>query len=117
MEHRDPEDSVVLVEGNRHLGCLRCLPDELDELDCFPRDKEVTAIAALDLEGMEDMPVGCDDDVFAELEQDAAHDLARLVGARGNENRLERLEPRTSQGITVRKEGRHARELGRVVTT
>ena len=117
MEHRDPEDSVVFVEGNRHLGCLRCLPDDLDELDCFPWNEEVTAIAALDLEGMEDMPVGCDDDVFAELEEDAAHGLPRLVGARGNENRLEGLEPRTSQRITVRKEGRHGRELGRVVTS
>src|SRR5437899_11398807 len=88
-----------------------------DELDCLPRDEEITAIAAIDLDRVQNMPVGCDDGVLAELEEDAAHRLLRLVGTRGNENRLERLEPRTSQGITVRKEGRHAREFGRVVTT
>ena len=83
----------------------------------YAEDEEITAIAAIDLDRVQNVPVGCDDDVFAELEEDAAHGLPRLVGARGSENRLEGLEPRTSQGITVRKEGRHGRELGRVVTT
>ena len=102
LEYGDPEDSVVLVEGDRNLACLRRLPDNFDELDCLPRDEEITAIAAIDLDRVQNMPVGCDDGVLAELEEDAANRLARLVGTRGNENRLERLGPRTSQGITVR---------------
>jgi len=108
---------VVFVEGDRHFWRLGGLPNELDELDCLPRDEEITAIAAIDLDSVQNMPVRCDDDVLAELEEDAAHRLPRLVGARGNENGFEGLKLRTGKRLTVRKESRYGRKLGGVVTS
>ncbi len=103
------------MEGDRHFARLRRLADDLDELDGLSGDEEIAVALAFDGLRVKDVAVRRDRDVLAELEEDPAFALVALVGTGGHENRLEGLEARAGNGMTIGKQRAYCGKLCGVV--
>ncbi len=81
----------------------------------FPGYEEIAVAVAFDGQGVKDMTVRGDRDVLAELKEDPALAPVTLVGTRGHENRLEGLEARVRNGMTIGEERAYCGKLCGVV--
>jgi hypothetical protein len=69
LELGDSEDCVVSVKSHGYFPRLRCLPDDLDEIDGLAGHQKVPVASSFDGLRVKDMAVRSDGHIFAKLEK------------------------------------------------